>query len=183
MDAVSNYQPKNGVVNLRHPSCITVGEIIRIRSEGSVPEKAFLGADLSRGAVRVHGSKEPGMSQALAAVLADSTPSNVCVALKRMNVRGAILDGLLPLRQIYPWVKEDDIELPPTFELPPTEEAEEVEEALIPECHEPHPTWVREIERHAEQVELKPPSEKFLTRLAKMVGVDAWLRAGVAADL
>ena len=177
MDAVSNYQPKNGAVNLRHPPCITVGEIIRIRSEGSVPEKAFLGADLSRGAVRVHGSKEPGMSQALAAVLADSTPSNVCVALKRMNVRGAILDGLLPLRPTYPgWVKEDDIE------LPSPEVVEEVEEAVIPECHEPLPTYLQEVEQ-TEQVEFEPPSEKFLTRLAKMVGVDAWLRAGVAADL
>ena len=177
MDAVSNYQPKNGAVNLRHPPCITVGEIIRIRSEGSVPEKAFLGADLSRGAVRVRGLKEPGMSQALAAVLADSTPSNVCFALKRMYARESILDGYFPLRPTYPWVQQADIE--PT----PPEEVEEVEEAVIPECHEPHPAWVQEIEQHAKQVEFKPPSEKFLTRLAKMVGVDAWLRAGVAAEL
>jgi len=53
---------------------------------------------------------------------------------------------------------------------------------VIPECHEPHPTWVQEIEQ-TKQVELSPRSEKFLTRLAKLVGADAWLRAGVAADL
>jgi hypothetical protein len=176
MDVYSKYQAGNGAVNLRHPPCIAVGEIIRIRTEGSVPEKAFLGADLSRGAVRVHGSKEPGMSQALAAVLADSTPSNVCVALKRMYVRKAILDGFLPLRPTYPWVGEADIEL-----LPP-EAVEEVEEAVIPECHKPLPTYLQEVEQ-TEQVVLKTPSEKFLTRLAQLVGVDAWLRAGVAADL
>ena len=55
-------------------------------------------ADLSRGAVRVHGLKEPGMSQALAAVLADSTPFNVGFAVKRMYARDSILRGSLPLR-------------------------------------------------------------------------------------
>jgi len=174
MDAVSNYQPKNGVVNLRHPSCITVGEIIRIRSEGSVPEKAFLGADLSRGAVRVHGLKKSGMSQALAAVLANSTPLSVGFAVKRMYARESILRGSLPLHPTYSRVKAADTELPPPPEV--------LEEAVIPECHEPHPTWVQEVEQTA-QVELSPPAEKFLIRLARMVGADAWLRAGVAADL
>ena len=176
MNVHFKYQAANGAVNLHHPPCIGVSEIIRIRTEGSVPEKAFLGADLSRGAVRVHGLKEPGMSQALAAVLADSTPFNVGFAVKRMYARDSILRGSLPLRPTYPWVQQADIE--PT----PPEEVEEVEEAVIPECHEPHPTWVQEIEQ-TKQVELSPRSEKFLTRLAKLVGADAWLRAGVAADL
>ena len=176
MNVHFKYQAANGAVNLRHPPCIGVGEIIRIRTEGSVPEKAFLGADLFRGAVRVHGLKEPGMSQALAAVLADSTPLNVCIALKRMYARESILRGSLPLHSTYPLAKAADIE------LPPPEVVEEVEEAVIPECYEPHPAWVQEIEQ-TKQVELSPPSEKLLTRLAKMVGVDAWLRAGVAAEL
>ena len=184
MDVYCKYQAGNGAVNLHHPPCITVGEIIRIRTEGSVPERAFLGADLSRGAVRVHGSLVQGMSQALAALIANSTPLNVCVAFRREHVREFILKGLLPLRPTYSGATirlrtKTDADI----ELPPSEEVEEIEEAVIPECHEPHPTWVQEIEQHSEQVEPKPPSEKFLTRLAKMVGVDAWLRAGVAADL
>ena len=175
MNVHFKYQAANGAVNLHHPPCIGVSEIIRIRTEGSVPEKAFLGADLSRGAVRVHGLKEPGMSQALAAVLADSTPFNVGFADKRMYARDSILRGSLPLRPTYPWMKAAaDTELPPSPEV--------VEKAVIPECHEPHPTWVQEIEQ-TKQVELSPRSEKFLTRLAKLVGADAWLRAGVAADL
>ena len=174
MNVHFKYQAANGAVNLHHPPCIGVSEIIRIRTEGSVPEKAFLGADLSRGAVRVHGLKEPGMSQALAAVLADSTPFNVGFAVKRMYARESILRGSLPLHPTYSRVKAADTELPPPPEV--------LEEAVIPECHEPHPTWVQEVEQTA-QVELSPPAEKFLIRLARMVGADAWLRAGVAADL
>jgi len=176
MDVYCKYQAGNGAVNLHYPRCIAVGEIIRIRTEGSVREKAFLGADLSAGWVRIRGSK-PKMSQALAALIAGSTPLNVCAAVKQWMHREAILSGVRPLHLTYPWVKETDVE------LPPSEVVEEVKEAVIPECHEPHPAWLQEIEQHAEQVEPKPPSEKFLTRLAKIVGVDAWLRAGVAADL
>jgi len=118
MNVHFKYQAANGAVNLHHPPCIGVSEIIRIRTEGSVPEKAFLGADLSRGAVRVHGLKEPGMSQALAAVLADSTPFNVGFAVKRMYARDSILRGSLPLRPTYPWMKAAaDTELPPSPEV------------------------------------------------------------------
>jgi hypothetical protein len=108
------------------------------------------------------------MTQALAAILAGSTPLNVWLAVKQLHLRKEILEGKLPLQ-------------PRCISAPSTDD-EEIAEVVVTECHEPHPTSVQEIEQ-TEQVELSPPSEKLLTRLAKMVGVDAWLRAGVAADL
>jgi hypothetical protein len=61
------------------------------------------------------------------------------------------------------------------------------EAAVTPDRHEPGSDLMKEIKYHAKLIESGsvpiPVPETFLTRLARMVGVDAWLRAGVNANL
>ena len=169
MDAVSNYQPKNVVVNMN------ASRLARICAKQSVRERAFFGAGIYLGKVHVRGVDERKMTQTLAAILAGSTPLNVYLAVKQLHLRKEILEGKLPLQPRC--ISAPSIDNGKT----PSIDDEEIPEVVVTERHESRPTY-EEVEQ-TEQVELEPPSEKFLTRLAKMVGVDAWLRAGVAADL
>jgi hypothetical protein len=142
-----------------------------------VPEKAFFGADLARGIVRVRGSK-PGMSQALAALIAGSTPFNVCTALKRMQYREEILTGALPLRPVHFCISL------PTDNWEPVAECEEVAEIGIESEHaEKEEVGIEPPPAHVQVIDLREPSDNFLVRLAKAVGATRWLNAGVAADL
>jgi hypothetical protein len=102
MDAILKYQGGNGAVKSHHPFYVGVTRLVRTRAGLGVRERAFLGADISRGAVRVRGLKKSKITQALAAALAGSTQTNVCWALKRLHHRNAILAGGLPLRPSLP---------------------------------------------------------------------------------
>ena len=77
--------------------CVAIAQVIRARTEASVRRRAFLAADLANGVVRIHGCP-PGMSQALAALIMNSTPLNVGLAFKQMDDREDIIGGMLPLQ-------------------------------------------------------------------------------------
>jgi len=163
MDAVSNYQPKNVVVNMK------ASRLARICAKQSVRERAFFGAGIYLGKVHVRGVDERKMTQALAAILVGSTPLNVYLAVKQLHLRKEILEGKLPLQPRC--ISAPSIDNGKT----PSTDHEEIAEVVVTECHEPLP------ESNAESSDGQ--LDGLLTRIAKMVGVDAWLRAGVAADL
>ena len=167
MDAVSNYQPKNVVVNM-HAS-----RLARICAKQSVRERAFFGAGIYLGKVHVRGVDERKMTQALAAILAGTTPLNVYLAVKQLHLRKEILEGKLPLQPRR--ISAPSID---NGETPSTDD-EEIAEVVLTECHEPPPGVQTESNGESSDERL----DGLLTRIAKMVGVDAWLRAGVAADL
>src|SRR5262249_37227826 len=151
---------------------------------GSVAERAFLGDDLAIGAVRVHGSPKAGMSQALAALVANSTPLNVSCAHTRAHLREAILAGSVPLRPVrlcttLPPEIGEPVEEQIGSELPESIEGEIAKEAIESQAigAEPQPARVRIIDH------LNEPSDGFLVRLAKIVGADRWLSAGTEAGL
>jgi hypothetical protein len=161
-----------------HTPCITLADVTRIRNEGSVRERAFAAADLASGAVRIHGSG-PGMSQALAPLIMNSTPLNVGCAAHRSHLRAAILAGTEPLRPVPPSLEEFE-EFCTSLTNKEVDDLHDEIEELVVTCEE----VAKAGDEHL-KIELNgaPPSDGLLVRLAKMVGADAWLRAGVAADL